>query len=75
MIIAAITAIGKLEIINASPIKEAVINKVIALITNKKNPNVNTVTGKVKMIRTGFKIVLIIASSTLAKMAADMLSI
>lgn len=67
-------AIPKLEITNASPISSAVIINVIALMINKKKPNVMTVTGNVKITRIGFKMMLMIDKRTLAKMAADALS-
>lgn len=37
----------------ASPIKLSVSNRVMALITNRKKPNVKIVNGKVKMISNG----------------------
>lgn len=68
--IAASTAIQKLLITKLDPIKAAVIHSVMALIINKKKPNVNTVTGRVKIIKTGFTIKLMIDRSKLARMAA-----
>lgn len=75
MIIAAKIAIEKLEITNASPIKEAVNDSVMALIINKKKPNVKTVTGNVKTIKIGFTKKLMIDNSKLATTAAVTLSI
>lgn len=74
IMIAANTAIPNPDISKASPIKLAVSIKVMALMTNKKKPNVIIVTGKVKITRIGFTKKLIIESKTLAKIAAEMLS-
>lgn len=74
MNIAAKIAILKLEITKASPINDAVIINVMALIINRKKPNVRNVTGKVSMTRIGLTIKLIIDNSTLASIAADALS-
>lgn len=52
--IAARRAAPKLSISNAEPIISSVINNVMALMTKRNNPKVNTVTGRVIKTSNGF---------------------
>lgn len=70
MMTAARMAIPKLVMTNASPINHCVSISVIALMTNKKRPKLNTVTGKVRITRIGFTIAFMIDNKILAIMAA-----
>ena len=70
MTIAAIIANPNPLMLNASPIKAAVSISVIALMTNKNNPSVINVTGRVKSTKIGRTIVFSTAKMTLAIMAA-----
>jgi hypothetical protein len=68
------SAVPKLPMINPSPIILLVSKSISAFTTNKNNPSVRIVAGRVNNIKIGRTSILIIASTILARIAVPMLS-